>query len=164
MCADRCRVDDRAAAGLDHQRHDVFHHQPGALEIDLDGSVERLLGDLDERQPILGIDAGVVEQHVWQPQLAVGPLSDAFHILGAGDVRCDGNGVSPFGADLLHVRLHGIFLQIHQRHLRALTREQQRRRFSHPSGSAGHDRDLVLQSHGSGPLRLETRYLRRNPR
>ena len=138
-------VDDRAAAAVDHARHDVLHAQPHALEVDRDHAVEQLLRVLRERMH-RALDARVVEEHVDAAEVLRRALDVALDLVGVPHVGLEGQYL---GAGLAHRgRRHDESdrVEVDEHDARALAGESQRGRASDSTRAAGDQCRLALES------------------
>ena len=124
---------DRAAAGVEQVGDPVLAAQEDRLEVDVLDSLPGLDRRLEHRGVVVGRDPGVVEEHVYVPELLARPGVHALDLLEVGDVGLD-----------RQVAL-GPRREVHSDDGGPLLREQPRGLGSDPARGAGYHADLALE-------------------
>jgi hypothetical protein len=130
-------VDDAAPAARGHRRVNRLGHEEHALQVDADDAVEVGLGVVGKR--LADVHTGVVEQDIDGSEFRRGVLGEGPGRGDVSDVDRAVQGATAVGANFRGSRIGlGVVVQVAERNVRTVLREQQCGRSANAAGSAGY--------------------------
>ena len=137
-------VDDRAAAVFEHQRDLIFQAQEHAPEVDGDDPVPFLFGDVGGRFWLL-FGTGVVEGVVQAPESVHCLGERALHVLAAGHVAVDGEGLAAEVLDHPDRVPIALLVDVGNHDVGSFPGERQCGDAADAAGGTGHECDLAVE-------------------